>query len=112
MSDEELSPDDERQLHDLRVYRERLHDVSDEQFEALLQPLRERQSIQSIPQEPINEEWLGAHLSQIIVRTYLGKIHDARGLPRYVEQAEAVERIDRVDTRRMQVMSPLKAGRP
>ncbi len=50
--------------------------------------------IQSITREPIKER-LGVHLSQIIVRIYLGKIRDALGLPGYVEQA--VERINKVD---------------
>jgi hypothetical protein len=89
----ELTAEDERHVGLLRMYRARMHDLSDPRFEALLTALRNRQSVRSIAREVV-EEGLCAYLKPKTVVIYVTKIREALGLRGYVEQQEAIEALD------------------
>jgi hypothetical protein len=90
----ELISEKQRLLHDLQMFRGRLHDVSDERFEGVVLALRQRRSISSIARELI-EEGFCAHLSPSSVRTYLAKLRDALGLPGYAAQQAELEKLEK-----------------
>src|SRR5512139_249246 len=50
-----ITPEEQRQLDVLRMYRSRMHDVTDERFEQVIEDLRERKSIRSIARGLIEE---------------------------------------------------------
>ena len=87
-----LTPEEQRQLDLLRMYRNRMHDLSDERFERLIEALRERQSVKSIARG-IVEEGLCAHLRPKTVVIYVTKIRESLGLPGYMDQVEQLEQI-------------------
>jgi hypothetical protein len=75
-----VTPQDDKAQETLAVYRGRFRELTEETWQEILQKIRSGNSMRSIALDLI-EQGLCPNLSPSTVRTYLGRVRDALGVP-------------------------------